>query len=104
MNSNDLRIRILLTLQNALLGEVSQSLRGVACSWNSQSINIYAIFDGTISDGDRESMGFVETEIISSCSEHQVNLECKQIDYPKSISLEDTSATWVYLRKEDSNT
>ncbi|AFY61915.1 hypothetical protein Syn6312_2847 [Synechococcus sp. PCC 6312] len=49
-------------------------------------------------------MGFVETEIISSCSEHQVNLECKQIDYPKSISLEDTSATWVYLRKEDSNT
>jgi hypothetical protein len=95
----ELRILILLALQRALLGEVSPSLRGVACSWNSKIINLYAYFDGEVSDDDQDSMETVETEVASSCTEHQMNLECIPTDSLSPISI-DSSAEWVYLRKE----
>ena len=57
INADDtLRQRIVLSVQRALLGEVTPNLRGVAADWNDTEIRVVCYFDGPISDTNREDM------------------------------------------------
>ena len=57
------RVSVLLSVQRALLGEVSSRLRAVRVSYDETNIRIVASFDGKITEADRESMSEVETEV-----------------------------------------
>jgi hypothetical protein len=99
MTDNELRIKVLLRLQVALLGEIDPSIRGITCGWSKSLITIHCYFQGEINDDNKESMNCVETEIMADFTEHKVNLECKRLDLPTPLNPYTLSA-WVYRRKE----
>ncbi|SDR45754.1 hypothetical protein [Pseudovibrio sp. Tun.PSC04-5.I4] len=99
MTDAELRIVVLVGLQTALLGQISERLRAVICSWNSNLLSITAIFDGTLSESDAEGMSEVETEMISHLPDLQVTLQIKHLDVPSLIVLK-RGEVFVFLRKE----
>lgn len=59
MIDNELRIKILLSLQVALLGEITPNIRGITCGWNNFKITVHCYFQGEINDDDKERMSCV---------------------------------------------
>ncbi len=55
MTDNQLRIQVLLSLQMALLGEITPNIRGITCGWNAYDITIHCYFQGEINDDDKEA-------------------------------------------------
>lgn len=99
MSNNDARkCAVLISLQQALLGEITANLRAVTVTYSETSIHFEAYFDGEITDGDRESMSLVETEVMAEFpSAHTITHEVVRLDAPALIPKD---RTWVYFRKE----
>lgn len=96
--TDDRRCEVLLALQQALLGEISANLRAVAVSIGPQNVHFRAFFDGSISEGDRESMSFVETELMAALTARDVvSHSVERLDCPAPIPKRDI---WVYCRRE----
>ena len=95
----ELRRDVLLVTQVALLGEISAAVRGVTVAWSKDEISIRAVFDGPVSESDKESMECVGSEVIASFPEHTINVEVVRCDMPASIDMLFLMA-WVYVRKE----
>jgi hypothetical protein len=68
------------------------------------TIMMHCIFDGEISDDDRELLSVSATEIIADFpSPYTISFECFRLDSPNDLSsrfLKD----WVYLRHEERTT
>jgi hypothetical protein len=94
-----LRPRILLSVQRALLGEISTFLRGITCEWDETKITINCYFDGDPSEADQESMDTVAAEVTADFPNHAVEIEYFRVDAPKPLPTAPHS-TWVYRRKE----
>ncbi|WP_330924930.1 hypothetical protein [Candidatus Sororendozoicomonas aggregata] len=87
-----------LSIQRALLGEISSNLRAVVFSKNDRYIEVRFYFDGMISDEDKESASCVETEIIADYDVDDIIIaKCIRVDMPKPI---DDAGHWVYRRRE----
>lgn len=87
-----------LSIQRALLGEISPQLRAVVFSIVGKNIDVRFYFDGLISEADVESASCVETEIIADYeAEDVVTVRCIRLDAPETI---DDDGTWVYQRRE----
>ncbi len=87
-----------LSIQRALLGEISPQLRAVVFSIAERDIDVRFYFDGVISDEDIESASCVETEIIADYeAEDVVTVRCIRLDTPKTIA---DGGVWVYHRRE----
>jgi hypothetical protein len=98
--SENLRVKVLLSIQRALLGEVPKDLRGVTCSYCGAKISIKCFFDGGITAADQESMETVATEIAADFPDHEVTSKSLQLDQPEPLSAH-TLMDWVYWRKEE---
>lgn len=81
-----LRTRVLLSVQRALLGEISRSVRYIGVAFDEKEIKLRWVFDGPISDEDTESASCVETEIIADMPDHHVVTETIQHDAPKPLA------------------
>lgn len=91
-------IGIRLSLQRALLTQISPQLRGVAFSVENQCVCIHFYFDGPISEDDTESVSCVETEVIADYyPELSVSAKSIRLDMPNPML---DGGTWVYLRRE----
>ena len=55
----ELRVRLLLSIQRALLGEVTPNIRAVTAQIDTQTIVLHWIIDGEISDGFKRDLGVV---------------------------------------------
>ena len=99
MQSFNLRATLLLSVQFALLGEVTPNIRGITCGWDKSTIMLNFYFDGKFTEEEQESMECVATEVIASIPDFKINVECQRIDGPKSLTPYKLSE-WVYLRKE----
>ncbi|MDZ4057180.1 MAG: hypothetical protein U1E13_03800 [Methylophilaceae bacterium] len=87
-----------LSIQRALLGEISPQLRAVVFSIVGRDIDVRFYFDGLISEADAESASFVETEIIADYeAEDTVTVRCIRLDFPEPI---EDDGVWVYQRRE----
>ncbi|MBU2714287.1 hypothetical protein [Zooshikella harenae] len=87
-----------LSIQRALLGEVSSFLRAVVFSINNKDIEIRFYFDGVINEEDRESASCVETEVIADYDEdYSINANCLRVDACDPIN---DRGVWVYKRRE----
>ncbi|WP_257168500.1 hypothetical protein [Bradyrhizobium sp. SRS-191] len=79
------RSSVFLSLTRALLGEVTPSLRTVQFELVDRNIDIFCIFDGSISEDDRESMSCMETEVMANFPEATVQARCLRIDLPDPV-------------------
>lgn len=99
MTDADLRkCDVLLSLQRALLGEVSPNLRAVTVHFTDASIHFEAFYDGEPHEEDRESMLLVETEVMAEFpSSHAVTHAVSRLDAPALIPKD---SIWAYYRRE----
>lgn len=92
------RCEVLLSLQQALLGEVGYNLRAVTVKYAEESVHFEAYFNGEVADEDREAMLLVETEVMADFpSTHAITHEVIRLDAPELIPKD---RIWVYCRKE----
>ena len=62
----ELRCRVLITFQVALLGMVTRQLRGVTVGWDESGIWGYLCFDGEVSNEEHEMCSDIQGEIAAS--------------------------------------
>lgn len=87
-----------LSIQRALLGEVSGRLRAVIFSVSELFLNIRFYFDGEIGEDDFESASCVETEVLADYEKNwTVIVKCLRLDASETI-LDD--GVWVFRRRE----
>lgn len=83
---NDRKHIVLVAIQQALLGEVSARLRCVSLSWEDTSVHFDCYFDGEIDDRDRDSMSYVETELMAAFpATHAITHAVHRLDYPAPL-------------------
>ena len=87
-----------LSIQRALLGEVSDKLRAVTFSVSEIRLDIKFYFDGEVGEDDFESASCVETEVLADYEEgYKVSVRCLRVDFPNSIN---DCGVWVFRRRE----
>ncbi|MDP9877264.1 hypothetical protein J2W25_000874 [Variovorax boronicumulans] len=79
MSNTELRVRVLLTLQVALLGMVTANMRSVLVSWNKTEVHIRLVFNEVINDTDVEIASEIESEVISHLPGQIVRCEAETI-------------------------
>ncbi len=94
-----LRTRVLLSVQRALLGEISSAVRHVGVTFDEAEIRLRWVFDGPVSEADAESASCVETEVIADMPDHRVVTETVRHDAPKSLA-EVRLGESVFARRE----
>lgn len=72
MKTTELRVRVLLTMQVALLGMVTANMRSVLVSWTETSVNIRIVFEGSVTPADNELASEIESEVMSHLPSHEV--------------------------------
>ena len=95
----ELRVRLLLSIQRALLGQVTPNIRVVTATMVSDTITLRFIIDGEISDRSRQDLSVVATEVIADFATHQIEVELVRCDEPRA------TAEWhfdhlAYMRRE----
>jgi hypothetical protein len=95
----ELQVRLLLSIQRALLGEVTPNIRAVTAQIGSDTVTLRWIIDGVISDSLRRDLSAVGTEVIADFATHQIAEEFVRCDAPSALDelLLDHLA---YLRRE----
>lgn len=86
MNENN-DYEICLSIQRALLDKVTSSLRSVGFEKDEKVISLFFVYDGKISDIDRENADDAAAEVISDFP--NCNIDCKilELDYPQKKSI-----------------
>ena len=95
-----LNVTIRLSLQRALLCEVSKNLRMVAYESNEEErlIIVYFFFDENITEENKESVNSILAEFSGDFDEKmQIIDRCIRLDYPKKLPM---YACTIYRRKE----
>jgi hypothetical protein len=97
---NDIRTKLLLSAQRALLDAIPPNLRAVSCDWEGAHITLRFVFDGEISDVNFEDAQTVATEVAADFpAPWTVDEDIVRRDYPDTLS-ETALALWAYRRKE----
>ena len=92
------RTDIMLSVQRALLGNVTSNLRGVAVDWDDRLIHLVCYYNGVISDDDRETMSCAHTEVVADFIDHKpVQMTLERLDTPNKMN---GFRAWAFLRKE----
>jgi hypothetical protein len=101
-NSTELRIRVLLSLQRALVGEVTPNIRAVSVEYSEEKIRIQVYIDGEISEEAKEEFDAgVVTQVVADFpypekDDPSVEYEFLRIDAPGRI---DYRGIVIYARK-----
>lgn len=94
-----MRVRVLLSIQRALLGSVTPSLRGVAVSWDERRVSarfVYDVDDSTHAELVQE----IETEVLADLDPElstQFEIEAASGSTPRVLK---GAEIWAYLRRE----
>jgi hypothetical protein len=100
MTDADIRLRLLVSAQRALLFAVPPSLRAVTCGWQGTELKLSFIFDGPISEDDEESAQIVGTEVIADFpSPWTISEQIERLDHPADLRPS-ALPLWVFARKE----
>lgn len=100
MTDTDIRLRLLTSTQRALLFAVPASLRAVTCGWQGTEVKLLFIFDGPISEDDRECAQIVCAEVIADFPPPWIIAEeIERLDHPTDLR-EGALPLWVFARME----
>jgi hypothetical protein len=97
--SQALRIRVLLTLQAALLGEIHASVRNIGARWTEKEIVVSILHESQPDEAAVESASCIEAELMASFPEHHVEVHTICGD-AHSLSDGEGVSQWVYSRWE----
>lgn len=97
MNNTELRVRVLLTMQVALLGMVTANMRSVLVSWTETNVNIRIVFEGAVSPADNELASEIESEVMSHLPSHAVICRTES-DLPFGKVMPFTDEVFVFQR------
>jgi len=87
-----------MSLQRALLGQVSPQLRGVSVDQNAEQILLKFFVDGPITEEDAAAALEVETELLADLPpQKRVDTEVLRLDIPRRLPDADL---WVFRRRE----
>ncbi|WP_308797711.1 hypothetical protein [Agromyces silvae] len=93
-------MRVLLSVQGALLGLVTPNLRGVAVAARKPTIRLRFIFENDPSEDDRENVALAETYVIADFEDFvTVEADCEWVPMTTRLQLQD-GEEGVYMRKE----
>jgi hypothetical protein len=81
----ELQVRLLLSIQRALLGEVTPNIRAVTAAIDESTITLRWIIDGEITDDFRIDLSAVGAEIVADFKSHQIAEEFLRCDAPRLI-------------------
>jgi hypothetical protein len=97
-SGTEARVRVLLSMQRALLGAVTRPLRGVAVSWSGDRIVARFIYDEA--PRDQDPMLEAETEVLADFDQSVVtDFRAEVAPAPMSLPL-NNGEVWVYRRRE----
>ena len=101
--TEDLNIGLRLSLQRALLGQVTPNLRAVAAKWKENIILIRYIIDGEITEEMRDNCYCVGTVVISDFSSPcMIDELFERLDAPEPLEINMQEGWfWAYMRKEN---
>jgi hypothetical protein len=105
MEDSQIQVRLLLSVQGALLGAVPATLREVTCGWEGTEVKLRFVFDGAIEPDDYKGAQVASTEVIADFSEPwTIWEEIVRIDHPTDLRESRPVGNMVlaYLRKERS--
>ena len=101
MTDLEIRTKLLLSLQRALLGAVSPALREVSCGWRAKQINLRFVYDGEISEVDFDAAHIVGAEVISDFPDGwNIEEDIVRLDAPKKLVQPETAAILVFRKRE----
>lgn len=99
MSQDDSNVYLRLSLQRALLGNVTPNIRAVLAESVDKRISMLFYFDGEVSDEDEDLVSVVETEVMADFDENfNVEAIIHRLDSPGPIK--NANGCLVYLRKE----
>jgi hypothetical protein len=93
----DPRLTLKLSIQRALVGEVTDRLFGVTAGTNGRCVKIRAYFSGKITSADVEQVSFVGAEVIADFPEHYKIEESTLSADDGELEMLDF---WAFLRKK----
>lgn len=97
---NDYILDLKLSIQRALLGEITPNIRCVTINIINKKIELSFFIDGKVTEDDQENISCIETEVIADFEDNfDIKTNIKRIDYPYPIVIE--HGYCVYRRKED---
>jgi hypothetical protein len=100
MTDADIRLRLMLSTQRALLFAVPPSLRAVTCGWQGTEVKLRFIFDGPISEDDQERAQIIGTEVIGDFPPPwTIAEEIERLDHPTDLRAA-ALPLWVFARSE----
>lgn len=73
MNKTELRTRVLLALQVALLGAVTERMRSVLVSWTASEVRVRLFFANELTKADLENSAEIETELASHLPDQAIS-------------------------------
>jgi len=98
--NTELRIRLLLSAQRALLGAVTPNIRAVRCGVEERLVWIEFIFDSGYSDEDWDRCEVVAAEVIADFSDERIDTRYRVLPPPARIARDEDSLE-AYRRFEE---
>jgi hypothetical protein len=96
------RMRVLLSLQSALIGEITLHLRAVKVGYDMKHIDLYFIYDGEISENDKRASRDASERVLADFPDDEyVKSHHIRCDYPSQIP--DLGDDVAYRRNEVMN-
>jgi hypothetical protein len=104
-NEDNVSATLRLSAQRALLGQVTPNMRKAYVRYRADRIELLVVFDGEVSEDDRQRMEEVTSEILSDFPDIDLILaSCDRIDVPEIVRPEplpgDIVFACVYARFE----
>jgi hypothetical protein len=99
MTIDSLRVRILLSLQRALLGEVFPSLRSLWAEWTERGVLLRWHVEGSLSGEDQDSVTAVEADVLADC-DPIFSVESEIVTHAPDVRRGQGSIACVFKRRE----
>jgi hypothetical protein len=98
MDTFEPQVTLMLSIQRALLGEVTDRLVSVTCGIKERQIQIRAYVRGEVKEEDIERVGFIGAEVIADFpAGYTIEEKCLSAD----LGNEEMLDFWVFRREAD---
>jgi hypothetical protein len=96
----DLRAKVILSANRALLGAVTPNLRAVTVDYNKQDLVVRAYFDTGATEDEREQIDFALTEMMADLHDDIQKCKYEPVDLAFPHKME-CLREWVFMRFEN---
>jgi len=99
MDDSNMRVSLMLSTQVGMLGNITPNIRMITCGWKEEEILIRAVFDGLITEENKELIELIATEVVADFKRFYIKTEYIRLDAPSSLAQLFLTIV-VYLRFE----